>query len=248
LIGVTFDFWDCMAADDTDEPKRKAQGLAPKPAARKALFVDELLAHHPELGASRAGEAFDTAVAAFRHAWKVEHHTPSVADRLAVGYRTLHLDPTPGFDTMVNAFERMEVDIPPDPAPGIAEALDAIAGRYPVGIISDAIVTPGHGLREILQSWGLLKHFRTTVFSDEAGAAKPSPKVFHRAAAGLGVTVTDIVHIGDRESNDVAGPNGVGARGVLYTGVIDRGSEHTAAAAVCRHHNELPAVLAALER
>ena len=49
-----------------------------------------------------------------------------------------------------------------------------------------------------------------------------------------------MVHVGDRESNDVAGPVALGMRAVLYTGAVDRGSERTRASAVCRHFRELP--------
>ena len=61
--------------------------------------------------------------------------------------------------------------------------------RYPLGIVSDAVVTPGLQLRRILQELGLLHYFAVCVFSDEAGASKPAASVFHRAAAGLGVPV-----------------------------------------------------------
>jgi putative hydrolase of the HAD superfamily len=139
----------------------------------------------------------------------------------------------------------MEVDLPPRLAPGAREVLEALHGSYRLGIVSDAIVTPGAQLREILAGYDLLRFFDVTVFSDEAGASKPDPRVFHVAAAGLGVDVTEIAHIGDRDANDIAGPHAAGAKGVLYTGVVDRGASPTADA-VCTHHDDLPAILAAL--
>jgi putative hydrolase of the HAD superfamily len=95
-----------------------------------------------------------------------------------------------------------------------------------------------------------LRYFQAPVFSDEAGASKPSPAVFHAAARGLGVDVADIVHLGDREANDVAGPHGVGARAILYTGAVDRRAEAggTVADAVCGHWDELSDLLAHLEQ
>ena len=53
IRGITFDFWDTIVDDDTDEPKRAAQGLQSKADARVSTFVDEVLAHHPGVG--RAG-------------------------------------------------------------------------------------------------------------------------------------------------------------------------------------------------
>jgi len=244
---VTFDFWDTIVIDDSDEPKRAAKGLTSKAVARRAIFVGEVLAHHPEIGRDQADSAFDHCNQLFRHWWKVEHHTPPIGTRLLEGFRHLDLAPTPGFEDMVAAYAALEVDTPPDLAPGIQQCLDDLSGRYRLGIISDAIVTPGIGLREILNEYGLLHYFDYCVFSDEAGAAKPAPKVFDIACEELQVRPENLVHIGDREANDVAGPVSYGAKCVLYTGVIDRGSSgSTAANAVCIHHNELPATIDAL--
>lgn len=246
IRAVTFDFWDTIVVDDSDEPERARRGLATKKQARWALFRDELRAH-VERPASELAAAWDEANAHFRHQWKVELHTPHIADRVRDAYRRLGVGLTPGFDALVEALGRMEVDIPPVLAPGIVEALDALRGRYRVGIISDTIVTPGTGLRSILAGYGLLDRFEHCVFSDEVGACKPSPRVFEAAAQGLGVAVEELAHVGDREENDVAGPMGVGARGVLYTGVVDRGRERTKADAVCADHRELVDLIAAME-
>jgi putative hydrolase of the HAD superfamily len=246
IRAVTFDLWDTLVFDDSDEPRRAAAGLKSKAETREALFVDEVLAHHPQLGAERAAAAYAHLVQRFRHHWKVEHHTPSVADRLLEGFRFLELDPTPGFDAVVHAFSVMEVEIPPDPVPNVVECLQAVSETYRVGIISDAIVTPGSGLREILAGHGLRDFFEVFVFSDEAGASKPARKVFDVAVEGLGVELHELVHVGDREANDIVGPHGVGAKAVLYTGAIDRGSATTKADAVCTDLADLPGILATL--
>jgi putative hydrolase of the HAD superfamily len=244
---VTFDFWDTIVIDDSDEPKRASKGLTSKAVARRTLFVNELLSHHQEIGRERADSAFDYCNDLFRHWWKVEHHTPHIHARLLEGFRHLDLAPTPGFEEMVAQYAALEVDTPPELAPGIHECLEDLSSRYRLGIISDAIVTPGIGLRQILKNYELLYYFDYCVFSDEAGAAKPAPKVFDIACEQLRVRPANLVHIGDREANDVAGPVDYGAKCVLYTGVIDRGSsENTAANAVCIHHNELPATIDAL--
>jgi putative hydrolase of the HAD superfamily len=86
-------------------------------------------------------------------------------------------------------------------------------------------------------------YFRFMIFSDEVGASKPSPKVFRYATQALGLPPEKFAHIGDRESNDVAGPLAVGMRSILFTGVVDRGSERTRAHAVCRHFTDLPNIV-----
>lgn len=247
VAAVTLDFWDTLAIDDSDELRRQALGLPSKPVARRQLFVQEVLAHHPEVPEARAAEAFQTCTDWFRRCWKVDHHTPTVAERLDVGLADLAIERTPGFDALVHALERMEVDLPPEPVEGLVEGLTMLADRWPLAIISDAIVTPGRGLREILERWEVLHLFRAFVFSDEVGASKPAPRVFEEAAERLGAPLTGLVHVGDRESNDVIGPHGVGARAVLFTGAVDRGSAATAADAVCARFDELPAVVAELQ-
>ncbi len=243
IQAITFDFWDTIAIDESDEPKRKAAGLPTKKVARETAFVSEVLAHHPELGQARAIAGWDHAQARFKHWWKVEHHTPDVATRLRAGFEHLGIQTTPGFDGLVHTLERMEVEVSPDPIPGAVEAILGLSERWPLGIVSDAIVTPGTGLREILDSYGILHCFKHFVFSDEVGAAKPNPKVFYDAAAGLGADVTGIVHIGDREANDIVGPANANARSILFTAAIDRGSDNTNATAVAHSYPELVTVL-----
>jgi HAD superfamily hydrolase (TIGR01549 family) len=220
--GITFDFWDTIVDDDTDEPVRAARGLPSKAEARVSTFVDEVVAHHPQIGREAARAALETASSRFRHHWKVEHHTPCVADRLMVGFESLGIGRTPGYDGLVHAWESMEVEIPPKLVDGIGDCLAALQGQYKIGIISDAIVTPGTGLRQILKDYGLFKYFDHFVFSDEAGASKPAARVFDLACAGLGVAPSELAHVGDRPANDIRGPNDYGAYGVLYTGVVDR--------------------------
>ena len=244
IRGITFDFWDTIVRDDTDEPKRAKAGLPSKAMARQSTFVDEVLAHHPEIGSAAANAALEHANATFRHHWKIEHHTPCVADRLAVGFTHLGIERTPGFDALVDAWETMEVEISPDLVPGIEACLKHLHGRYKIGIISDAIVTPGSGLRQILRDYDLFQYFDHFVFSDEAGAAKPAARVFELATAGLGVAAHELAHVGDRPANDIAGPNAFGSQSVLYTGVVDRRAEGDPVAAIhVAHMDDLPAAI-----
>ncbi len=247
--GITFDFWDTIVDDDTDEPKRANRGLPTKAVARLSTFVDEVLAHHPQLGRAAVESAFEHAQVTFRHHWKVEHHTPCVADRLTVGFERLGIDRTPGFDAVVDKWETMEVQIPPNLVPGIEDCLRELHGRYRIGIISDAIVTPGVGLRQILKDYGLFQYFDHFVFSDEAVAAKPAARVFDLATAGLGVSANELAHVGDRPANDIAGPNAYGSYSVLYTGVVNRQSDgDPEPSVVVEHMNALPEAIAGLGR
>jgi HAD superfamily hydrolase (TIGR01549 family) len=248
IRAVTFDFWDTIVADDTDEPKRADKGLPTKAEERVHSFVSEVRAHHPGLDEPTVRAALDTANERFRQSWKGAHRTPSVADRLFVGFQALGIDRTPGFDALVATWENMEVEIPPDLAPGIGDCLAALAGKVRIGIISDAIVTPGVGLRQILRDYKLAHYFDDFVFSDEAGAAKPAARVFELATGALGVSADELVHVGDREANDIEGPRLFGAHSILYTGTIDRlgPGQVSKADRVVSHHRDLPAAVAAI--
>lgn len=243
IKAITFDFWDTIVQDDSDEPKRKQQGLLSKAESRTKSFVDEIVKHHPNIPLSAIKKGLDDANAWFRHCWKKEFHTPTVSTRLEKACENLGIAPTPGLGKVVEYYELMEVNIPPDFAPGIADCLQELSKDYTLGIISDTIVSPGTSLQKILHAVGLLHYFQAFVFSDEVGAAKPAAHVFDCARSQFQVEYHQMVHIGDRESNDVLGPLQVGMKGILYTGVIDRGTQDSKASAICSHHDHLPSII-----
>ncbi len=251
IEAVTFDFWDTIAIDDSDEPKRQQMGLPSKADARIQLFVKRVTQNHPHIDADQAQAAYAFANESFRDRWHKEHWTPGIASRMYDAYEYLGLRPEPGkyarmmreVDELVREIEDMEVRIQPDFAPGIHSTLEYLYTRYRLGIISDTIHTTGRGLRYLLQRQGILSYFSYFIFSDEIGASKPEARVFRQAALGLEAAPPQIVHIGDRESNDIEGPLAVGMKSILYTGIRDRGSDYTKANAVCRSYAELPMII-----
>ena len=251
ISGITFDFWDTIAVDDSDEPKRAARGLTGKAEERMRLFAERITRRYPHITFAQAADAFREANQRFRHDWQTNHRTPGMTSRLYDAYDALGLRPGPGeyarlvreVDELVREFETMEIRIPPDFAPGIHNTVALLAREYRLGIISDTIHTQGRGLRYLLQQQGLMQYFSYFVFSDEVRAAKPSTDVFRHAAVGLGLPPEQIAHVGDRESNDVAGPLAVGMRAILFTGIVDRGSDRTRANAVCRSYRDLPNIV-----
>lgn len=244
---VTFDLWDCLFHDDSDEPKRAAAGLPSKARARRDLLYT-LLSKHAPIDRALSDLAFDVQDAAFRKVWHDQHVTWSVTERMQVLLdglgRTL---PGDDFATLVDALERMELEYQPNPAPGAVEALARLHGKYPLAIVSDAIFTPGRNLRELLRGAGMLEHFDYFVFSDEIGRSKPHPAVYEAIAAHYNIPIESIVHIGDRPHNDLGGPHAVGARGVLLTVVKNRPLEGHIPDAVCDDYAELPEILEAME-
>ncbi len=243
LKAVSFDFWDTIVDDDSDEPKRKAQGLRTKPEERRHL-LGRALNRHFDTPLDDVTAAFDAADAAFSKAWKENAVTWPVAKRLGVALKELGRElPADELDVLARDLGRMEVDIPPDPVPGIAEALKALSGRYKLGVVSDAIVTPADGLREILDGHGLKTYFQAFAFSDEIGRSKPHRSMFEAVAGELGVELAEMVHVGDRDLNDIKGPQALGMKAVLFTAKRDVDRETTSADAICERHADLPAII-----
>lgn len=246
---VSFDLWDTVLADDSDEPKRERQGLPSKRVERRNL-VYEFLNRHGEVDRRLVDCAYDTADAAFRHVWHTQHHTWPVAVRLQVVLNGLKRQlPDTEFHELVRLHEDMELRVQPDLVEGAAAALRTLARNYTLVVVSDAIFSPGRALRELLERYGLKDFFSAFVFSDELGCSKPDPRVFQRAAELAGCSISEIVHVGDREHNDVAGPKAAGAKAVLFTAAIDRGtSGNTAADATCRSFADLPKTIDLLDQ
>jgi putative hydrolase of the HAD superfamily len=243
IRAITFDLWDTVFIDDSDEPKRKAQGLAPKPVERRNL-VQQFLARHEPISRELIDLAYDTTDAAFHHVWYGQNVTWTVRERLSVLLNGLKRNlPEPELDELIRLHEDMELTVRPDLAPNVADTLSSLQGKYKMGVISDAIFSPGRALRQLLADYDILKYFSSFIFSDEIGCAKPNAAVFETAAQDLGVKPGEIVHIGDRELKDIDGPHAVGARAVLCTVVKDRCSENTKADAICSNFPDLPAIL-----
>jgi putative hydrolase of the HAD superfamily len=243
IKAVTFDLWDTMVYDDSDEPRRAERGLRSKKAERRHLVWQALDEIQP-IDSESVNLAYDTADAGFNLVWKENHINWTVEQRLRVVLIGLGRSlPDAAFAQLVAATAQMEVDIPPDPIEGIDAALAELSSRYKLAVVSDSIVTPGTGLRAILEGHGLKQYFSAFAFSDEVGHSKPHRSMFDSAAGQLGVALEEIVHIGDRDHNDIKGPQALGAKAVLFTASRDVDKDTTTADAVCASHGELPAVI-----
>ena len=243
IKAVTFDLWDTIVDDDTDEVVRAQRGLRTKREERRHQVWEALNTIEP-IEYERVALAYDTAEAGFWVVWKECHINWTVDQRIRVVLNGLGREVSSEvFDQLVENHSNMEVEISPDPIDGIQEALAELSTRYKLCIVSDSIVTPGTGLREILQKHGVKKYFSGFAFSDEVGHSKPHRSMFDAAAEQLGVDVSEIVHIGDRDYNDVKGPHAIGAKAVLFTATRPDDRDITTADAICDSHHDLPATI-----
>ncbi len=248
IQAVSFDLWDTVIHDDSDEPKRAARGLRSKKDERRHLLWDALNRIEP-IPYQTVRLAYDVGDAAFNHVWHDQHVTWPIAERLQVILNGIGRKlPAAAFAELVKAHEEMEVDIPPDPVPGVSEALADLSKRYTLCVVSDAIVSPGRCLRRWLEMHGLRGYFSGFAFSDEVGHSKPHPDMFKSAARQLGVELQGMVHIGDRDHNDIKGSQALGMKAILFTGTRDRDRAITSADAICERYADLPAIIDRLAR
>ena len=243
IKAITFDLWDTLVIDDSDEAKRAEQGLRSKFDERRHLLWEALNTTKPiELETVRL--AYNVGDAAFNKVWKEQHITWHIAERLRVILNGLGRElPDETFNAVVRAHEEMEVDIPPDAMPDAVPVLERLARRYKLCIVSDAIVSPGSCLRRLLENHGLAKFFKGFAFSDEVGHSKPHRSMFESAAGQLGVEISEMLHIGDRDHNDVKGPQQLGMKAILFTASRDVDKTNTSADAICESFDKLEAAI-----
>ena len=243
IRAITFDLWDTLVIDDSDEAKRAERGLRSKFDERRYLLWEALNAAEP-IDLETVRLAYNVGDAAFNKAWKEHHITWPIDERLRVILKRLGRElPDTAFDAVVRAHAEMEVDIPPDAMPGAGPVLERLAKRYKLCIVSDAIVSPGTCLRRVLENHGLAKPFSGYAFSDEVGHSKPHRSMFDSAAEQLGVAVGEMLHVGDRAHNAVKGPQRIGMKAILFTAANDTDKAATTADAICGSFDELEAAI-----
>lgn len=95
--------------------------------------------------------------------------------------------------------------------PGARETLDALAGEYRLGLVTN-------GERELqrpkLEALALSDTFEHMVFPDHETPAKPDPEPFRRALSALDARPERTLHVGNSLAADVAGAQAAGVRSV----------------------------------
>jgi putative hydrolase of the HAD superfamily len=83
-----------------------------------------------------------------------------------------------------------------------------------IGLVSNTVF-PERAHRQELKRFGIEPYLDFAVFSSSLGRRKPHPDIFYKAANLAGAALPECVYIGDRYTEDVEGPNGVGMAAIL---------------------------------
>ena len=98
-----------------------------------------------------------------------------------------------------------------DLMPGTIEALEQLAPRYRLGVVSNANGT----VRALMARLGLDRFFDVVVDSQEEGVQKPDPRLFRIGVERMRATPESTVYVGDIFTVDVLGARSAGLSAVL---------------------------------
>jgi len=101
-----------------------------------------------------------------------------------------------------------------EPVPGRRAALEVLAAQLPLGVVTNG----GPLQREKLDRADLGGLWATVRVSAEEGVAKPDPRLFARALDDLGLAPGEVLFVGDRREEDVAGARAAGLRACWIRG------------------------------
>jgi putative hydrolase of the HAD superfamily len=238
LRAVTFDFWSTLFVDTRGREREEL---------RAGVLADAL--RDAGLRASRQAlaESLRAAWDHFDRVWAHEHRTPPCSELVdailsALGVRL----PVELVDPLVDRFERLILELPPEPMPGAVYTVPQLAERYRLAIVCDTGYSPGAVLRQVLDRHDLLGYFEYAYFSNEHGMSKPDPRVFLHVLAELDVRPTEAAHVGDIQRTDVAGAQAAGMTAVHFVGANNADVPHSTGDAMVSHFEELPRALGSL--
>ena len=103
----------------------------------------------------------------------------------------------------------------------VVPTLDALRGRYMVGLLSNGNTYP--------ERCGLEGYFQFVVFAQDYGIQKPNPRLFEIAIEHAGCSKHQLLHVGDSFQNDIIGARQAGVRSVWLNrqgGNNDTGQQH----------------------
>lgn len=201
IKALTFDLWDTLVYP-------RNYGEFRLPALRRLLMENGVFLDDEKLNTVyQSGWSYSKHVIRTQGQRHVE--TGEIVDTVLKN-AGLHKPPNRG--AVIRMYEEAVLMDPPGLKEGAIEALEAVKGRYKLGLVSVTGVSPGRLMRDIMEDHGILHYFETLAFSDEVGYVKPNARLFTAALDELGAKPADSVHIGDSVKSDVVGARNTGMR------------------------------------
>jgi putative hydrolase of the HAD superfamily len=213
LRAVTFDVWETLIHDAPGLERRR---IAFRSDQMSALLREAGLPVSPEALVA----AYEGALPEMEAVWSAsrDFDTPT-----QVGYLLARLPVPPNVAhssdlaaSLSMAYARATLAHPPTLGPDTKSTLAEVARRgLRIGLICNTGRTPGWILRDLFESWGILRYFEALAFSNEVGIRKPEPAIFHGVLSGLGVSSDHAMHVGDDPLTDIAGAKAIGMRAAM---------------------------------
>jgi FMN phosphatase YigB (HAD superfamily) len=205
---VLFDLWGTLIIDDPDSSER-----------RRLQRIDDARRALADLGFDYDPVDIDAALLAAGTELERIHRSErdiSARGRTVLCLRHIDLalpdripdDAWPALDAALLTQARAH---PPLVIEGAREVLETVrTAGLRTGLVSNAGITPGFVLRDVLAGFGLLPLLERTVFSDEVELSKPAEAIFAHALDELGVGPGEAVFVGDHPHLDVFGARRAG--------------------------------------
>ena len=99
------------------------------------------------------------------------------------------------------------------PVEGALELLAALHGRISTGVVTNNVASEQ---RQKVAACGFGPLLDAVIISEEAGVAKPEPRIFSLALDALGADAGETVMIGDAWETDIAGAGAAGIRPIWF--------------------------------
>ena len=109
---------------------------------------------------------------------------------------------------------------------GAKEALELVADRFPVGIVTNGFLETQKNKIEVM---GLDQYTDNFIITEEIGVMKPHPKVFDVATERSGADRNEILYVGDSYSSDVIGGRDAGWQTAWFTAFMNEIEENQTA-------------------
>ena len=209
LRAITLDFWDTLYTS----------AVLPERVTLRQTALRRLL---DAVGATASDEdiraVYKASGAEAERWWREEHRGYTSAQRIRWLRERFNVQRPEDCEHVARACQEVDdalIAHPPPLLPGAQAALEALATRFPLAIVSDTGFASGAAQDCLLERDGVRPFFAATVYSSDVGHAKPRPEPFRTALDALGIErPKEVLHVGDIERTDVRGALAAGMRAV----------------------------------